>query len=207
MSVIGSLIKKGKGLFKGKKGKKGNPGNPGTSGRRSRRRGRKAIKAGKENTTPQNAMSAEIGGEVKPWDVFGNIAKVAATNATQKIGAMNGLVSNNPKLFDTLKNITGSTNIADFAAYFAKVPPAQQQQMIVQSRTETDIDQPPSTIDKIFGYASNAADIYRNASGADDATAMQQKKQKNVTLIIIGAVVISVVVALIFLLKTKKKIV
>jgi len=203
MSFLTKIATKVKGKLKGKKG---NPGNPGTS----KRKLKKAARATKKAALPQNAMSAEIGGAVATTGRQGwqsTLFNVGTQAATQKKEAMAGLVSNNPKLFDTLKNITGSTNVADFAAYFAKISPSQQKEMVAQSRQDDDIDQPRSTVDKILGYASQATDIYRNASGMEDAAAIQQKKQKNTTLVIVAVVVIAAVVALIFLLKTKKTVV
>lgn len=224
------IIKKGAKAVKGKKSK-GNKGNPGTNRKKkSVSKSRPGHKGAPAKKVGNNHGYMEVGGmlintagmagnknmaselyedNTTETNNSGNSSNVQTTN---QVKAMKNLTQGNSKLMNTLQQLTGSTNLMDWAMFFKKIPPEQRVDMIAQSRIDDKVDEDPTLVSKIRDYAMSAADIYARATGKDhDNTniyAIQEaeaKKKQNLTYMIIAGVVITVLFVAAILLRSPKK--
>jgi hypothetical protein len=173
-----------------RKKNKGNPGNPGTKGKKKKPKKKTATAP----ADPRTAMVAQMAmaGAMTGIDYSKSLPAPSASTprpTAAQVAAMQKLTQDNTGLADRLKQITGSGNLQDWAAYFKQLPETDMQNLVEWGRADTGAakDEKPGLLDKLLGaWRGTVADKEEKAKKEEEI------RKRTQTWIIIGAAAFAV---------------
>lgn len=181
---------------------KGNPGNPGTKGKKKK----PAKKALPQNNDPRTAMLAQMAMAGAMTGIDMSKALPAPSPSTPRatpgqVAAMQKLTQDNTGLADRLKQITGSSSLEDWAAYFKQLPQGDMEKLVEWGRADTGAkEDKPGFLDKLLAAWKG------NVDGKDEKAKKEEEKRKRTqTWIIIGAAAFVVLLLVVVLVMNSGK--
>lgn len=165
---------------------KGNPGNPGTKGKKKKalQKALPGVKDPKTVMAVQLAMAGAMSG-IDYSKIMPAPSPTGPKATSVQVAAMQKLTQDNTGLANRLMQITGSSSLEDWAAYFKQLPQGDMEKLVEWGRADTGTvakEPTPGFVDKLLAAWKG------NVSDKDEKAKKEEAERKrNQMWIIIGA--------------------